>query len=72
MNRFWFPLFADWLERNNMDCLFRLNIKIAVWRDVRYVEQIFEIFAECSAIFQRESINFHHFGDQNILQTRKP
>ena len=23
MNRFWCPLFADWLERNNMNCFFR-------------------------------------------------
>ena len=23
MNRFWWPLFADWLERNNMNCFFR-------------------------------------------------
>ena len=23
MNRFWCPLFADWLERNNMNCSFR-------------------------------------------------
>ena len=23
MNRFWCPLFADWLERNDMNCFFR-------------------------------------------------
>ena len=27
MNRFWCPLFADWLERNSMDCLFHKHNK---------------------------------------------
>ena len=36
MNRFWCPLVADWLERNNMDCFFRVwkNMKECVMVDV--------------------------------------
>ena len=29
-NRFWWPLFADWLDRNNMNCFF-LNKKFNLW-----------------------------------------
>ena len=41
MNKFWCPLVADWLERNNMDCIFRVR-KIKSNRNDRTFPSIVE------------------------------
>ena len=43
MNRFWCPLFADWLERNNMNCFFRYSVKGLNW-NIKYGTDVTSIF----------------------------
>ena len=35
INRFWCQLFADWLERNNMNCFFRANTVMKIPAQIR-------------------------------------
>ena len=35
MNRFWCQLFADWLERNNINCFFRVNTVMKISSQIR-------------------------------------